>query len=74
MIENSPYGFILEWNLPSSPNGNIQFYQVKLFVDENLDLPAMLAVHRTTSLAWHLSLGILSKCVPTLLDVAKLLP
>ena len=50
MIENSPYGFILEWNLPSSPNGNIQFYQVKLFVDENLDLPAVNPVNVSSTL------------------------
>ena len=34
-------GFILEWNPPSSPNGNIDFYQVELFAENNLDLPAL---------------------------------
>ena len=36
-----PFGFSLVWNPPSSPNGNIKFYQVELFVDNNLDLPAV---------------------------------
>ena len=34
-------GFTLEWNSPSTPNGMIDFYQVELFTDNNLDLPAL---------------------------------
>ena len=34
-------GFTLEWNPPSSPNGIIDFYQVELFAENNLDLPAL---------------------------------
>ena len=36
-----PFGFSLVWNPPSSPNGNIKFYQVELFAYNNLDLPAV---------------------------------
>ena len=36
-----PFGFTLEWNPPSSPNGIIDFYQVELFAENNLDLPAL---------------------------------
>lgn len=35
---------------------------------------SMLVVLHTTSLVWHPSLGIQSKCVPTLLDVVTLRP
>ena len=38
-------GFILEWNLPSTPNGNIVFYQLKLFTENSLDLPALNTVN-----------------------------
>ena len=38
-------GFILEWDPPSSPNGIIEFYQVKLFTENSLDLPALNAVN-----------------------------
>ena len=34
-------GFTLEWNPPSSPNGIIDFYQVELFAENSLDLPAL---------------------------------
>ena len=34
-------GFRLEWNPPSISNRNIDFYQVELFADNNLDLPAV---------------------------------
>ena len=37
----STSGFNLEWNSPCSPNGNIGFYQVVLFADNNPDLPAL---------------------------------
>ena len=38
-------GFNLEWNPPSSPNGIIDFYQVKLFTENSLDLPGLNAVN-----------------------------
>ena len=38
-------GFNLEWDPPSSPNGNIVFYQLKLFTDNSLDLPSLNAVN-----------------------------
>ena len=38
-------GFNLEWNPPSSPYGIIDFYQLKLFTENNLDLPALNAVN-----------------------------
>ena len=38
-------GFNLEWDPPSSPNGIIDFYQVKLFTENSLDLPALNAVN-----------------------------
>ena len=38
-------GFNLEWNPPSSPNGIIDFYQVQLFTENSLDLPALNAVN-----------------------------
>ena len=38
-------GFNLEWNPPSSPYGIIDFYQVKLFTENSLDLPALNAVN-----------------------------
>ena len=38
-ITNS--GFSLGWNPPSIPNGNIYFYQVELFADSSLDVPAL---------------------------------
>ena len=41
----STSGFNLEWNPPSSPNGNIGFYQVVLFADNNPDLPALNPVY-----------------------------
>ena len=34
-------GFTLAWNPPSSPNGIIDFYQVELFAENSLDLPAL---------------------------------
>ena len=34
-------GFGLVWNHPSMPNGIISFYQVELFTDNNLDVPAL---------------------------------
>ena len=34
-------GFTLVWNPPSTPNGIIDFYQVELFTNNNLDLPAL---------------------------------
>ena len=36
-----PFRFSLVWNSPSSPNGNIAFYQVELFADNNIYLPAL---------------------------------
>lgn len=33
-------GFNLEWNPPSNPKG-IDFYQVELFAENNLDLPPL---------------------------------
>ena len=36
-----PFGSTLEWNPPSSPNGIIDFYQVELFAENSLDLPAL---------------------------------
>ena len=33
------FGFNLEWNPPSNPNGKIEFYQVTLFTDNAQDLP-----------------------------------
>ena len=41
MTDTSTSGFTLEWDPPSNPNGIIDFYQVGLFVDNNLDLPAL---------------------------------
>ena len=38
-------GFNLEWDPPSSPNGVIDFYQVELFTENSLDLPALNAVN-----------------------------
>ena len=38
-------GFNLEWDPPSSPNGIIDFYQVELFTENSLDLPALNAVN-----------------------------
>ena len=38
-------GFNLEWNPPRSPNGIIDFYQVVLFTENSLDLPALNAVN-----------------------------
>ena len=38
-------GFNLQWNPPSSPYGNIVFYQLKLFTENSLDLPALNAVN-----------------------------
>ena len=37
----SSSGLTLEWNPPSTPNGITDFYQVELFTDNNLDLPAL---------------------------------
>ena len=39
------FRFNLEWNPPSSANGIIDFYQVKLFTENSLDLPALNAVN-----------------------------
>ena len=39
------YGFNLEWDPPSSPNGIIDFYQLKLLTENSLDLPALNAVN-----------------------------
>ena len=36
-----PFEFILEWKPPSSPNCIIDVYQVELFAENNLDLPAL---------------------------------
>ena len=38
-------GFNLQWSPPSSPNGNIVFYQLKLLTVNSLDLPALNAVN-----------------------------
>ena len=35
------FGFNLEWDPPSNPNGMIEFYQVTLFTDNDQDLPDM---------------------------------
>ena len=43
-------GFNLEWDPPSSPNGIIDFYQVKLFTENSLDLPALNAVNVNSTL------------------------
>ena len=40
-----PDGFNLEWKPPSSPNGNIDFYQVTLLVRNKLHLPAVKSVN-----------------------------
>ena len=40
-INIGSFGFTLAWNPPSSPNGIIDFYQVELFAENNLDLPAL---------------------------------
>ena len=38
-------GFNLEWSPPSSPNGNIDSYQLKLFTENSLHLLALNAVN-----------------------------
>ena len=45
MTDHGSFEFNLEWNPPSSPNGIIDFYQVKLFTENSLDLPALNAVN-----------------------------
>ena len=45
MTGQDSFGFNLEWDPPSSPNGIIDFYQVKLFTENSLDLPALNAVN-----------------------------
>jgi len=44
-IDVTSSGFNLEWDPPSSPNGSIVFYQLKLFTENNLDLPALNTVN-----------------------------
>ena len=42
-------GFGLWWNPPSMPNGIIHFYQVKLFADNGLDVPALNPINISSS-------------------------
>ncbi len=45
VTDQGSFGFSLEWNTPSSPNGIIDFYQVELFTENSLDHPALNAVN-----------------------------
>ena len=38
VMDTNSRGFTPEWTPPSTPNGIIDFYQVALFTDNNLDL------------------------------------
>ena len=42
-------GFGLRWDPPSMPNGNINFYQVRLFTDNDLDIPALNPINISSS-------------------------
>ena len=45
MTDHGSFGFNLEWDPPISPNGITDFYQVELFTENSLDLPALNAVN-----------------------------
>ncbi len=49
MTDHGSFEFNLDWDPPISPNGIIDFYQVELFTENSLDLPALNAVNDSST-------------------------